>query len=70
MTHADLVIVRKNLLNGLPRLLKQIRPKLVILDGSNSMEKSKHTKRMLDSLGIQNYLMKDNFAYVWDKENL
>lgn len=70
MTPADLVIVRKNLLNGLPRLLKQIRPKLVILDGSNSMEKSKHTKRMLDSLGIQNYLMKDNFAYVWDKENL
>ncbi|MNV23908.1 ComEC family competence protein [compost metagenome] len=70
MPQADLVIVRKNLLNGLPHLLKQIRPKLVILDGSNSMEKSRHIQRMLDSLGIQNYLMKDNFAYVWDKENL
>jgi len=70
MPHADLVIVRKNLLNGLPRLLRQIRPKLVILDGSNSQEKSKHIQRTLDSLGIQNYLMKDNFAYVWDKENL
>ncbi|WP_313266738.1 ComEC/Rec2 family competence protein [Sphingobacterium sp.] len=70
MPHADLVIVRKNLLNGLPLLLKQIRPKLVILDGSNSIEKSKQIQRMLDSLGVQNYLMKDNFAYVWDKENL
>lgn len=70
MPHADLVIVRKNLLNGLPRLLKQIRPKLVILDGSNSMERCVLARRMLDSLGVQNYLMKDNFAYVWDKENL
>lgn len=70
MPHADLVIVRKNLCYGLPRLLKQIRPKLVILDGSNSMEQSLQTQRMLDSLGVQNYLMKDNFAYVWDKENL
>ncbi|MGJ1314019.1 ComEC/Rec2 family competence protein, partial [Sphingobacterium multivorum] len=70
MPRADLVIVRKNLLDGLPRLLRQIRPKLVIVDGSNSQEKSKHIQRTLDSLGIQNYLMKDNFAYVWDKENL
>jgi len=70
MPHADLVIVRQNLLYGLPKLLKQIRPKLVILDGSNSMEKSLLAQRMLDSLGIRNYLMKDNFAYVWDKENL
>lgn len=70
MPQADLVIVRKNLFYGLPQLFKQIRPKLVILDGSNSMERSLQTKRMLDSLGIQNYLMKDNFAYVWDKENL
>ena len=70
MARADLVIVRKNLRYGLPRLLKQIKPKLVILDGSNSMKQSLQTKRMLDSLGVQNYLMKDNFAYVWDKENL
>ncbi|WP_343321366.1 ComEC/Rec2 family competence protein [Sphingobacterium multivorum] len=70
MPHADLVIFRKNILDGLPRLLKQIRPKLVIMDGSNSMEQSLQTQHMLDSLGVQNYLMKDNFAYVWDKENL
>ena len=70
MSPADLVIIRKNFLYGLPDVLKQIRPKLVVLDGSNSMEKCLLMQHMLDSLGIQNYLMKDNFAYVWNKENL
>lgn len=70
MSPADLVIIRKNFLYGLADVLKQVRPKLVILDGSNSMEKCLLTQRMLDSLGIQHYLMKDNFAYVWNKENL
>ena len=70
MSPADIVIIRKNFFYGLPDVLKQIRPKLVVLDGSNSMEKCLLTQRMLDSLGIQNYLMKDNFAYVWNKENL
>ncbi len=70
MPRADLVIVRKNLSYGLARLVKDIAPRLVILDGSNSMEKSLLTRQVLDSLGVKSYLMKDNFAYVWNKESL
>ncbi|MDF2518786.1 MAG: hypothetical protein K0R59_4082 [Sphingobacterium sp.] len=67
---ADLLIVRKNAIQKLAAAVSLISPKQVILDGSNSLKKSLRAKVILDSLRIKNYIIKDNFAYVWDKESL
>ncbi|WP_343565507.1 ComEC/Rec2 family competence protein [Sphingobacterium sp.] len=67
---ADLLIVRKNAIQKLAAAVSTISPKQVILDGSNSLKKSFRAKVILDSLRIKNYIIKDNFAYVWDKESL
>jgi competence protein ComEC len=67
---AELLIVRKNAIQKLPAVVNKILPKQVILDGSNSLKKSLQARTILDSLGMKSYLIKDNFAYVWDKESL
>ena len=41
---------------------------LVILDGSNSWEFIANCSRQLDSLNQPYYIMKDNFAYVWERK--
>lgn len=70
LPQADLAIVRKNAVKELSILIGQIRPKLIIVDGSNSLRYVQQTKTELDSLGVSYYILKDNFAYVWNKENL
>lgn len=70
LPRADLAIVRRNAIQHLPNIVRQLSPKLIILDASNSLKKSLEGKAILDSLRVKSYIMKDNFAYVWDKENL
>lgn len=67
---AELLVVRKNAIQKLPAAVNKILPREVILDGSNSLKKSLQARTILDSLGMKSYLIKDNFAYVWDKESL
>lgn len=67
---AELLVVRKNAIQKLPAAVNKILPKEVILDGSNSLKKSLQARTILDSLGMKSYLIKDNFAYVWNKESL
>ncbi len=70
LARADILVIRKNAVQKLTAIGNRIAPKQVILDGSNSLRKSLQTQATLDSLGIKCYIIKDNFAYVWDKENL
>jgi competence protein ComEC len=70
LARADILVIRKNAVQKLTAIVDRIAPKQVILDGSNSLRKSLQTQATLDSLGIKCYIIKDNFAYVWDKENL
>nr|WP_288810852.1 ComEC/Rec2 family competence protein [uncultured Sphingobacterium sp.] len=67
---ADLLVIRKNAIQKLSVALNGISPREVILDGSNSLRKSLQAQAILDSLKIKGYIIKDNFAYVWDKESL
>jgi len=70
LPQADLLVIRKNAVHKLSTLVRIISPKQVILDGSNSLKKSFQAQVILDSLRIKSYIIKDNFAYVWDKESL
>lgn len=70
LAQADILIVRKNAVYELSSFVHEIRPKLVVLDGSNSSRHVLHAKSILDSLAINSYVLKDNFAYVWNKESL
>ncbi|GAA4168861.1 ComEC/Rec2 family competence protein [Sphingobacterium ginsenosidimutans] len=70
LPQADLLVIRKNAIHKLSAAVHIISPKEVILDGSNSLKKSLQAEVILDSLRIKNYIIKDNFAYVWDKESL
>lgn len=70
LARADILVIRKNAVQKLIAIVNRIAPKQVILDGSNSLRKSLQAQATLDSLGIKCYIIKDNFAYVWDKENL
>lgn len=70
LAQADILVIRKNAVQKLTAIVNRIAPKQVILDGSNSLRKSLQAQAKLDSLGIKSYIIKDNFAYVWDKENL
>jgi len=70
LPQADLLVIRKNAIHKLSAAVRVISPKQVILDGSNSLKKSFQAQVILDSLRIKSYIIKDNFAYVWDKESL
>lgn len=70
LPQADLLVIRKNAIHKLSAAVHIISPKEVILDGSNSLKKSLQAEVILDRLSIKNYIIKDNFAYVWDKESL
>ncbi|MCS4228730.1 competence protein ComEC [Sphingobacterium sp. BIGb0165] len=70
LPQADLLVIRKNAIHKLSAAVRIISPKQVILDGSNSLKKSLQAQVVLYSLGIKSYIIKDNFAYVWDKESL
>jgi competence protein ComEC len=70
LPQADLLVIRKNAIDKLSAAVSIISPRQVILDGSNSLRKSLQAEVILDSLGIKSYIIKDNFAYVWDKESL
>ncbi len=70
LPQADLLVIRKNAIHKLSAAVRIISPKQVILDGSNSLTKSFKAQVILDSLRIKSYIIKDNFAYVWDKESL
>ncbi|UIR56492.1 ComEC family competence protein [Sphingobacterium sp. SRCM116780] len=66
----DILIVRKNSKWNFIDHVKLIQPKIVLFDGTNSDLNIQLWKHQLDSLAIPNYSLKNNFAYVWDKELL
>lgn len=62
---SDLLLVRKN------RWLREPYPdagSFYILDGSNSWRSTERNQTMMDSLSIDYYVLKDNFAYVWENK--
>jgi len=65
---ADILLLRKNSAVELDQIIPQVRPKLVLLDGSSSDKKIVKYMSELDSLAVPYYCMKNNFAYVWNKD--
>lgn len=66
----DILLVRKNSKWNFIENVKIIKPKLVLFDGTNSDFNIQVWRQQLDSLGVAHYSIKNNFAYVWDKESL
>ncbi|AIM36053.1 hypothetical protein KO02_04630 [Sphingobacterium sp. ML3W] len=66
----DVLIVRKNSKWNFVDNVKLIKPKIVLFDGTNSDHNIQVWQQQLDSLAIRHYSIKNNFAYVWDKELL
>ena len=66
----DVLIVRKNSKWNFVDNVKVIKPKIVLFDGTNSDHNIQVWQHQLDSLAIPHYSIKNNFAYVWDKELL
>ncbi|WP_270089601.1 ComEC/Rec2 family competence protein [Sphingobacterium sp. SYP-B4668] len=68
LSTTDILFLRRNSTVDLPDLIPKASPKLVLLDGSSSDKRIMKYIRQLDSLAIPYYTMKNNFAYVWDKD--
>lgn len=66
----DILLVRKNSKWNFVENIKRIKPKVVLFDGTNSDLNIQIWKHQLDSLGVSHYSIKNNFAYVWNKELL
>lgn len=65
--HSDLVVWRRNNRSDLKDVLKKFKGEKVIIDGSNSQSRVEELyKNITDTNGV--YLLKNNFAYVWDTE--
>ncbi|QQT28335.1 ComEC family competence protein [Sphingobacterium spiritivorum] len=62
---AEILVMRKNNRSNLKEIIPVIRPRLVIMDGSNTDSKIEDYKKELDILKVSHYCLKDNFAYVW-----
>lgn len=66
----DILLVRKNSKWNFIENVRIIKPKLVLFDGTNSDFNIQVWRQQLDSMGVSHYSIKNNFAYVWDKELL
>lgn len=66
----DLLLVRKNSKWNFIDHIKLVQPKLVLFDGTSTDANIRSWEHQLDSLGVAHYSIKNNFAYVWDKELL
>ncbi|GEM65012.1 competence protein [Sphingobacterium faecium NBRC 15299] len=66
----DLLLVRKNSKWNFIDHIKLVQPKLVLFDGTSTDANIRRWEYQLDSLGVAHYSIKNNFAYVWDKELL
>lgn len=66
----DILLVRKNSKWNFIENIRIIKPKVVLFDGTNSDFNIQVWRQQLDSMGVSHYSLKNNFAYVWDKELL
>lgn len=66
----DILLVRKNSKWNFIENVRIIKPKLVLFDGTNSDFNIQMWRQQLDDMGVAHYTIKNNFAYVWDKELL
>ncbi|MGJ1449426.1 ComEC/Rec2 family competence protein [Sphingobacterium spiritivorum] len=62
---SQILVMRKNNRSNLKEIIPVMRPRLVIIDGSNTDRKIKDYEEELDILKVPYYCLKDNFAYVW-----
>jgi competence protein ComEC len=66
----DILLVRKNSKWNFIENVRIMKPKIVLFDGTNSDFNIQAWREQLDSMGVPHYSIKNNFAYVWDKELL
>lgn len=65
----DLLIYRGAHREDFDQLRQKMRRTLLILDGANSSLQLQAFQAHADSLGQAYYILKDNFSYVWEKQN-
>lgn len=65
----DLLIYRGAHREDFAQLRQKMRRTLLILDGANSSLQLQAFQAHADSLGQAYYILKDNFSYVWEKQN-
>lgn len=64
----DLIVWRKNNKNTLEYIMHRVRPGLVLVDGSNSEKTLLRIQDNKDRHQTQIYILKNNFAYVWNEK--
>lgn len=61
----DVLLIRQNPQAPLATLLAQFPCRKVVIDGSNHPKTIDRLQKEIHQLGIEHYLLKNNFAYVW-----
>lgn len=61
----DLLLIRKNPKKSLAEILKQYPSRKIVMDGSNYPRSIERMKNEAEIAGLDYYILKDNFAYVW-----
>ncbi|SEK92523.1 ComEC/Rec2 family competence protein [Parapedobacter koreensis] len=66
--HVDILLLRNNPQITWEKLMETVSCSKLILDGSNSDSVISHLKAAAENSGISVYVLKNNFAYVWDNK--
>jgi competence protein ComEC len=64
----DFVLWRKNNYTDIDAVLSQYTEAIIVLDGSNSDKTIDRLRAAAASNSDRLYLLKNNFAYVWEEE--
>jgi len=61
----DLLLIRRNEIEGLSVFLKNKKVNLVVVDGSNWANTVQEVVEICEQLNQRYYILKDNNAYFW-----